>query len=102
MPSSLNFPRGEENVVMYEEGLRVGYRALEEGGLDPLFVFGEGTSYAEFEYSNFAVETIPGPELGANVFIDVKNVSERVAKEVVQVYVEGVLKGFKKINLSFK
>lgn len=99
VPSDQNFPRGEEKIVRYEEGLRVGYRALEEGGPEPLFVFGEGMSYAEFVYSEFAVEVMSGPELGVRVSVDVKNISEVVAKEVVQVYVDGVLKGFKKVEI---
>jgi beta-glucosidase len=54
----------------------------------PLYPFGHGLSYADFEYSNLRVDA-PAVSVGATatVSVDVKNVSLREADEVVQLYI---------------
>jgi len=47
--------RGEQ-VVAYSEGLNVDYRWFDANGIDPLFEFGYGLSYAVFEYIGLEVE----------------------------------------------
>jgi beta-glucosidase len=78
---------------------------------DPLFPFGFGLSYTQFEYSNMQVSK---EEFGMNdilmVSVDVKNSGKVEGKEVVQLYVNDefssvttpvmVLKRFKKISLK--
>ena len=73
--------------VKYEEGIYVGYRWFENRDIKPLFAFGHGLSYTEFEYSDFkASKTVSaGGVLKASV--KVKNVGSREGKEVVQIYV---------------
>ena len=39
----------------YTEGLEVGYRWYEAQGIEPLFAFGHGLSYTDFEYSHVQV-----------------------------------------------
>jgi beta-glucosidase len=76
----------------------------------PLFPFGYGLSYTNFEYSNLSVSPASG-DLNApvNVFFDIKNVGSREGAEVAQVYVGDYhasvarpvkeLKGFGKVSL---
>lgn len=55
---------------------------------DPLFAFGHGESYAEFEYGEVAVsETTIGPEESTTITVPVENTSDRSGTAVVQAYV---------------
>ncbi len=105
-PSFGNFP-GENNIVRYEEGIYVGYRYYDTKKVDPLFPFGHGLSYTEFEFSNLKVGD------GQNklaVKFDVINTGKVSGAEVVQVYIKDIvsstdrpekeLKGFKKVFLQ--
>ncbi|MFC4723657.1 glycoside hydrolase family 3 N-terminal domain-containing protein [Geojedonia litorea] len=77
----------------------------------PLYPFGYGLSYADFEYSNIAIsntELTPDTEL--EVSVKVTNIGNVKAKEVIQMYIKDEigsvtrpdkeLKGFKKIELG--
>ena len=76
----------------------------------PLFPFGYGLSYSQFEYSNLQLSA---PSLNAgdslSVAVDVKNVSQREGDEVVQLYLNfpkvpgaalRALRGFTRIHLG--
>jgi beta-glucosidase len=77
----------------------------------PLFAFGQGLSYARFEYSHLEVLT-PVVTLDGTLqaSVVVKNISERPGEEVVQLYVRDLLgsvtrpvkelKGFQRISLQ--
>lgn len=91
----------------YKEGVFVGYRGVEHFGVEPLFPFGYGLSYSQFEFSDGAV----APEGdGFRVSFKVKNCGKVVAAEVAQVYVcagdsKGLhpaheLKGYEKVCLQ--
>lgn len=54
-PSYLSFP-GEGDMVEYREGLFVGYRYYDAKHIDPLFPFGFGLSYTDFEYNGIRVD----------------------------------------------
>lgn len=90
------------NYGVYVEGIYLGYRYYETryedvvldtngvGGYDydevVAYPFGHGLSYAEFEYSNFAVTE---KENSYDINVTVTNVSEQYAgKEVVQIYLQ--------------
>ncbi|MFT4164665.1 MAG: glycoside hydrolase family 3 N-terminal domain-containing protein [Microlunatus sp.] len=78
---------------------------------EPLFVFGEGLSYTNVDYSDLVVTT---PELGADEVIRAQitltNTGERPATETVQLYVsdlvssvtwaEKELKGFERVTVA--
>jgi len=77
----------------------------------PLFPFGHGLSYTQFEYENLRIEpSIIGINGKVRISVDVKNVGERTGDEVVQLYIRDVvasvtrpvkeLKGFKRITLK--
>ena len=68
-----------DGVLSYDEGLFVGYRAYERDGREPLFAFGHGLGYTEWEY--LAVEPHDG-----TVTVRLRNAGARAGREVVQVY----------------
>ncbi len=79
---------GVDGTVYYDEGVFVGYRHFDEHDVEPLFPFGHGLSYTEFEYSNLRVTPKrTTAERGATVRVDVTNVGDRDGAEAVQVYV---------------
>ncbi len=71
-------------VVVYNEGLNVGYRYYETYNKPVLFPFGYGLSYSKFEYSELNVEERDGEYL---VSFDIENTSDVVGKEIAQIYV---------------
>jgi len=109
-PSYLNFP-GEDDRVEYREGVFVGYRYYDKKQIDPLFPFGYGLSYTNFEYTDL---TIDKKEINdnqtLNVKVNVKNTGNMRGKEIIQLYVKDIeskvnrpekeLKGFEKIQLE--
>jgi beta-glucosidase len=79
--------------------------------IKPLYEFGYGLSYTEFEYSNLQITPKEiGPAGEVYVSVDVKNTGKRDGNEVVQLYIDDVissmstpvkeLKGFEKLSLA--
>lgn len=77
----------------------------------PLYAFGHGLSYSQFEYSGLTVEPRNAPPgQSISVSIAVKNVSKRDGEEVVQLYLrddyssvttfERTLRGFERIKIA--
>jgi beta-glucosidase len=96
--------------VHYDEGVFVGYRGYDHLGTDPLFPFGFGLSYTEFEYSNLRIEAGNPKDPGnLKVSFEIRNSGERAGAEVAQLYVAPSqpaverpvreLKGFAKVYL---
>ncbi|MFD1177368.1 glycoside hydrolase family 3 C-terminal domain-containing protein [Paenibacillus puldeungensis] len=109
-PSFLFFP-GEGDRAEYREGVFVGYRYYDTKGIEPLFPFGHGLSYTQFEYLNMELDrTSMTDQDPLKVRVTLKNVGDRAGKEVVQLYVRDLessvvrplqeLKGFEKIELQ--
>ncbi|KMN40733.1 glycoside hydrolase family 3 C-terminal domain-containing protein [Bacillus sp. LK2] len=108
-PSYLNFP-GEGDKVEYKEGVFVGYRYYDTKNIEPLFPFGFGLSYTNFEFSNLSIDKkeIKDTET-VSVRVNVKNTGSTAGKEIVQLYIKDVestmsrpekeLKGFEKVEL---
>jgi len=109
-PSYLNFP-GEGDKVKYCEGIFVGYRYYDSKYIEPLFPFGYGLSYTEFEYSELTIDKDEiTDQLNLTVSLKVKNTGNIKGKEIIQLYVRDTdstvikadkeLKGFVKIELE--
>ena len=71
-------------VTRYQEGLDVGYRYFTSHDMPVLFPFGYGLSYAMFDYSDLALQSM---ETGVRVSFCIENISERDGAEAAQVYV---------------
>ncbi|HCO94070.1 MAG TPA: glycosyl hydrolase [Phycisphaerales bacterium] len=105
-PSHGFFP-GRKRRVSYGEGIYVGYRHYDTRGIEPLFPFGHGLSYTEFEYSNLRIEQ--NGDGSARITLNVKNAGKSAGAETVQLYVRDIeasvdrpnkeLKAFAKIAL---
>jgi beta-glucosidase len=102
------FP-GDGKTVHYSEGLEVGYRAFHAQHTTPLFPFGFGLSYTNFQFSDIKVTPGRGPTV--EVSFSVANTGDRDGAEVAQLYLtypaiaEGEepprqLRGFRKVFLK--
>ena len=70
-------------------GSRGGYRWYESQGIEPLFAFGHGLSYTDFEYSH--VQVTPKSTDGAKeirIPFRLTNTGDREGTEIAQAYVE--------------
>ncbi|HEY0805335.1 MAG TPA: glycoside hydrolase family 3 C-terminal domain-containing protein, partial [Pseudonocardiaceae bacterium] len=99
---------GQNGTVQYSEGINVGYRFYDSQNKTPLFPFGFGLSYTNFQYANL---TVGAPDANGNVAVgfDITNTGSRAGAEVAQVYVgqpAGTgeppknLRGFTRVNLN--
>ncbi len=109
-PAFFNFP-GEQGEVLYGEQIFVGYRYYDKKKIEPLFPFGFGLSYTDFEYSDlqFSAANITD-KTGLELTVKIRNTGDVAGKEIVQIYVtdmqsslqrpEKELKKFEKIALE--
>lgn len=74
----------DSDRVNYSEGLAVGYRYFDTAQVAPLFAFGYGLSYTNFEYGKLRLVWCGGIVRGR---IEVRNRGRCDGAEVVQVYV---------------
>jgi beta-glucosidase len=109
-PAWHNWP-GENNEVVYGEGIYIGYRHYERAKLQPLFPFGHGLSYTDFEYGRPSLSSKVLTEDGSiDLVFAVTNLGQREGSETVQVYVrdeksrlprpEKELVAFEKVDLE--
>ena len=121
VPSAKNFPgrdldpnaksnsfTGKPSVVIYEEGIYVGYRYYQSFHVKTAFPFGYGLSYTKFKYSNLTLSS-PTFKDKLQVSVTVTNTGNVAGKEVVEMYLsapagkvnkpEEELKGFAKTRL---
>lgn len=100
--------RGFTNrYVTYNEGVFMGYRGYDRLGTKPLYPFGYGLTYGDFEYSNLSV--VPSGD-GIDVKFTLTNNGKMAAAEVAQVYVGELcpsvprpvkeLKGYARVQLG--
>ena len=97
---------GVNGVAHYDEGIFVGYRWYDAHHQEPLFPFGFGLSYTDFQLGDLRLSR-HGDTM--NIELTVKNVGSRPGSDVVQVYVgepaaveepPSQLKGFAKVSLQ--
>jgi beta-glucosidase len=110
-PAYLTFGK-QDRVLVYGEGVFVGYRYYEKLKREPLFYFGYGLSYTQFEQTNLVVPSVfaANADTVITISVDVENVGKRPGAEVVQVYVGDLdcsvqrprkeLKAFTKVSLA--
>jgi beta-glucosidase len=74
--------------VQYGEGIYIGYRHFERSKIEPLFPFGHGLSYTEFEYGRLEISTRTlTPDGSVKITLAISNIGDRDGAEIVQVYV---------------
>ena len=94
--------------VCYNEGVFIGYRGYDRNGTVPLYPFGFGLSYTDFEFSDLCVS--PSEDGDVVVNFRVRNTGKRDGATAAQVYVGECsptlprpakeLKGYEKIFLK--
>lgn len=85
-PSSATFSHRDGNLddEYYSDGIYVGYRYFDTFGVMPLYCFGYGKSYTEFEMKTI---NVTADEKQVQVEVEVTNIGDKYpGKEVVQVY----------------
>ncbi|HEY4195806.1 MAG TPA: glycoside hydrolase family 3 C-terminal domain-containing protein, partial [Mucilaginibacter sp.] len=102
---------GADLKVDYKEGILVGYRWFDTKKIEPMYCFGYGLSYTDYNYSGMAT-TKKAYKSGESiaVTVKVKNAGKYAGKETVQLYVskagsvverpEKELKAFRKIMIA--
>jgi beta-glucosidase len=112
----ITIPRATGQIPIFYNRKPSGSRSFIYGdyvdcSMTPLFAFGHGLSYTQFEFDNLHIES-PKAKIGESMRIgfDVENVGDREGDEVVQLYVHDAeakvtrpiqeLKGFKRLTLA--
>jgi len=79
---------GEEGKTHYSEGVFVGYRYYDKKKIEPLFPFGYGLSYSDFEFGELRLDQAEITEQDTlSLSLKVKNTGKLAGQEVVQLYV---------------
>ncbi|MBN2102889.1 glycoside hydrolase family 3 C-terminal domain-containing protein [bacterium] len=97
--------------VDYKEDIFIGYRWYEHKKIAPLYPFGHGLSYTQFEYTNLDIPEVQvKTDTPVRVSVQIKNIGGREGAETVQLYVrdeacslprpEKELKAFAKVCLQ--
>ena len=91
----------------YTEGPLVGYRWFDTKNVKPMYAFGHGLSYVDFEYGPMSVKS---GKKAIKVTFDITNTGSMAADEVVQLYVSRLdskvewpakeLKAFERVSLG--
>jgi beta-glucosidase len=111
----MTFPRSVGQIPIFYNHKPSGGKSHWHGdyvsaSVTPLFPFGHGLSYTQFEFSNLHIDP-PQVETGSvRIMLDIKNVGARTGDEVVQLYIRDEfgcvprpvkeLKGFKRITIE--
>ena len=84
-PAHAHYP-GENGVVRYTEAGCMGYRGYLARNIKPLFAFGHGLSYTQWQLSDAECRT---EGRAVTVHTTLANVGDRAGSQVVQVYLTG-------------
>ncbi len=107
----ISFPRGDGQIPIYYNHQRSATHDYVDGSSKPLFAFGHGLSYSNFEYSDLTIgKNVISATENQVVKVKVKNTSDRKGTEVVQLYITDTfssvatpvmqLRGFKRVDLN--
>jgi len=99
------------NDSLYKEGVFIGYRWFEQQKIEPLFPFGHGLSYTQFDYSNIqSSKTQISDDDTITISATITNTGALKGAEVVQLYLHDKnasvdrplkeLKGFQRVELE--
>ncbi|SCF56752.1 beta-glucosidase [Streptomyces sp. Ncost-T10-10d] len=69
----------EDGVLTYDEGVFIGYRAWQRGGVAPAYPFGHGLGYTRWTYEHIELRD-------RTVRVQLRNSGDRPGREVVQIY----------------
>ena len=83
-PAYKNYP-GNDLQMNYDEKLLVGYRWYEVKSIRPLFCFGHGLSFTNFNYQNLEVTTDSDFVVTCN--FEIQNIGDISGLEIAQCYV---------------
>jgi beta-glucosidase len=72
--------------TIYSEGVFMGYRRYDQQNLKPLYPFGYGMSYTQFQYS--ALKVVHSADGGLDVSFDLRNMGHVAGDDVPQVYLD--------------
>jgi beta-glucosidase len=108
---ALNAYPGSNLQVNYKEGILVGYRWFDTKNVEPLYSFGYGLSYTDFDYADLHTDRSSYKATDIiTATLRVKNTGKYSGKETVQLYVsksgskvsraEKELKAFKKVMVA--
>ncbi|GAB6394004.1 MAG: beta-glucosidase [Bacteroidales bacterium] len=108
---TMSFPQSMGQLPVYYSRKPSASRASIDGSPDPLYPFGHGLSYTDFEYSNLSVApAAPTVCTPLTVSLDVRNTGAVGGTEIVQLYVRDAvgsvttpvmaLKGFSRLYLE--
>ena len=76
---------GENLQMSYDEKLLIGYKWYDRKKIEPLFHFGHGLSYTNFEYSNLRISNSDKNDFTCS--FDIKNVGDVSGFEISQCYI---------------
>lgn len=117
----MSFPKSVGQIPLYYNHKNTGRPSIPEPGLvfwshygdesnDPLYAFGHGLSYTQFDYSNLQIENNYPSKKSITVKVDLHNSGNYDGKEVVQLYLHDLfasvtrpvkeLKGLEMVSLA--
>jgi len=101
-----------DDIPRNTKQLSLGFKSMHlDYGIEPLFPFGYGLTYSEFQYHNLELsESRLSTDESFSVSVDIKNIGNFETEEIVQLYIRDrvgsltrpikELKGFRKIHLK--
>lgn len=75
---------GRDGHVLYREGVFIGYRHYQANKIEPLFPFGFGLSYSDYQLDNLRCPKVANGHVELKV--SVNNIGQREGQTVVQIY----------------
>ncbi len=82
-PANINSSEYNKNLL-YKESIFIGYRFYKSFNISPLYCFGHGLSYTDFEYSDFKIKLNSDKII---ISYNIKNIGHYDGKEISQIYI---------------